>query len=78
LFDELDQAFEHLRLAGEVAVERRFGAVEPGARAAVVIFSPFGVSSIWARVCRICRRRSPGLVAIIVSLRRFWIFAQKL
>ena len=29
LLDELDQAFEHLRLAGEVAVQRRFADVEP-------------------------------------------------
>ena len=29
-FDEPDQPFEHLRLAGEVAIERGFGAFEPG------------------------------------------------
>ena len=28
-FDELDQAVEHLRLAGEVAIERGFGTIEP-------------------------------------------------
>ena len=31
------------------------------ARAAVVTRSPPGCSSIWARVCKICTRRSPGL-----------------
>ncbi len=30
LFDELDEAFEHLRLAREVAVERGFGAIQFG------------------------------------------------
>src|SRR5450755_1331879 len=37
------------------------------ASAAVVIFSPRGDSSIVASVCRICSRRSPGLLAIAFS-----------
>ena len=29
-FDELNQPFEHLRLAGEVPIERRFRNIQPG------------------------------------------------
>jgi hypothetical protein len=65
--DEFDQAFEHLRLAGEVAVKRRFRAVELGGQRGGGDLFPFGFSSISASVCRICSLRSPGF-AMSLSL----------
>ena len=62
LLDEVNEPFEHLRLAGEMAVQRRFAhRSRRAASAAVVMRSAPGCSSMAASACRICTRRSPGL-----------------
>ena len=66
--DELDQALVHLRLRGEVAVERGLETPSFSASAAVVILSHFGASSICARAFRISSRRSPLARGIEVRL----------
>jgi hypothetical protein len=64
LLNKVNQAFEHLGLAGEVAVKGSFGAFELASEGGGGDLFPFGVSSIAASICRICSRRSPGFVAM--------------
>ena len=60
--DELDQALEHLRLAGEVAVQRRFAHVEPGGQCG-------GGDAFGARLLEHGRQRLQDLDAALARLR---------
>lgn len=69
LFDELDQPLKHLCLAGKAGgIAQLRSPSSWRARAAVVMRSAPGFSSMAARVCRICSRRSPGLGRLRVGL----------
>jgi hypothetical protein len=65
LLDEFDQPFEHLGLAGEVAVERRFRNVKFCSQSGGGDLFTLGDSSMFARASRICCFLSPGLMAMI-------------
>ena len=60
--DELDQAFEHLRLAGEVAVKRRFADAQFGRQRG-------GGDALGARLFEHLRQRLQDLHAPLAGLR---------
>jgi len=64
--DELDQALEHLRLAREVAVQRRFRDLQPAASAAVG-------DAIAARLLQHRSQRLEDLQASFAGLRSGWL-----